>query len=163
MYHVYRFLDNKNNVLYVGYTSNILIRMREQHFGNSGHLDKSLIQNVSKVEHLHFINQDEALFNEKYYINLYKPKYNTTQYIINFNSDFTIQNDWSFYCNISNGKITEKCNIGNTSDKTRCLLYFSEQEKDLKKELEELAKEQNRSFNNLIITILKNSLYSTLK
>ena len=33
--------------------------------------------------------------------------------------------------------------------------------KDLKKELEIIAKEQNRSFNNLVITILKNSFNST--
>ena len=35
--------------------------------------------------------------------------------------------------------------------------------KDLKKELEIIAKEQNRSFNNLVITILKNSFDSTHK
>ncbi|RYL86506.1 DNA-binding protein [Sporolactobacillus sp. THM19-2] len=28
-------------------------------------------------------------------------------------------------------------------------------EKDLKKELEQIAEEQNRSFNNLVITVLK--------
>ena len=33
--------------------------------------------------------------------------------------------------------------------------------KDLKKELEDIAKEQNRSFNNLVITILKNSFNGT--
>ena len=33
--------------------------------------------------------------------------------------------------------------------------------KDLKKELEIIAKEQNRSFNNLVITILKNSFNGT--
>ncbi|RYL92613.1 DNA-binding protein [Sporolactobacillus sp. THM19-2] len=38
------------------------------------------------------------------------------------------------------------------SNKTRTLLTI---EKDLKKELEQIAKEQNRSFNNLVITVLK--------
>lgn len=37
-------------------------------------------------------------------------------------------------------------------DKTRTNLTIS---KELKKELEQIAKEQNRSFNNLIITILE--------
>ena len=32
--------------------------------------------------------------------------------------------------------------------------------KDLKKELEDIAKEQNRSFNNLVITILKDYIES---
>ena len=35
--------------------------------------------------------------------------------------------------------------------------------KILKKELEEIAKEQNRSFNNLVITILKDYVSSTQK
>ncbi|RYL86858.1 DNA-binding protein [Sporolactobacillus sp. THM19-2] len=38
------------------------------------------------------------------------------------------------------------------SNKTRTLLTI---EKDLKKELEQIAKEQNRSFNNLVITVLR--------
>jgi len=37
-------------------------------------------------------------------------------------------------------------------DKVRSNLII---EKDMKKELEEIAKRQNRSFNNLVITILK--------
>lgn len=38
------------------------------------------------------------------------------------------------------------------SNKTRTLITI---EKDLKEHLEQLAKEQNRSFNNLVITVLK--------
>ena len=33
--------------------------------------------------------------------------------------------------------------------------------KELKKQLEDIAKEQNRSFNNLVITILKNFVSDT--
>lgn len=33
--------------------------------------------------------------------------------------------------------------------------------KELKKQLEDVAKEQNRSFNNLVITILKNFVSDT--
>ena len=40
-------------------------------------------------------------------------------------------------------------------DKVRSNLII---EKDMKKDLEELAKEENRSFNNLVITILKEYL-----
>ena len=35
--------------------------------------------------------------------------------------------------------------------------------KELKKDLETIAKEQNRSFNNLVITVLKDFLSSTQK
>ena len=47
-----------------------------------------------------------------------------------------------------------------SKNNTRTQLTIS---KDLKKELEDIAKEQNRSFNNLVITILKNSFDSTHK
>lgn len=40
-----------------------------------------------------------------------------------------------------------------SQDKTRTNITIS---KELKKELENIAKEQNRSFNNLVITILDN-------
>lgn len=45
-------------------------------------------------------------------------------------------------------------------DKTRTNITI---EKDLKKELEDIAKNQNRSFNNLVITILKDFVSGTHK
>lgn len=51
--------------------------------------------------------------------------------------------------------------MGKISDlNTRTNLTIS---KELKKQLEDIAKDQNRSFNNLIITILKDFLSSTQK
>ena len=47
-----------------------------------------------------------------------------------------------------------------SKNNTRTQLTIS---KDLKKELETIAKEQNRSFNNLVITILKNFVDDTQK
>ena len=47
-----------------------------------------------------------------------------------------------------------------SKDNTRTNITIS---KDLKKELEGIAKEQNRSFNNLVITILKDFVSSTQK
>ena len=47
-----------------------------------------------------------------------------------------------------------------SKNNTRTQLTIS---KDLKKELEIIAKEQNRSFNNLVITILKNFIDDTQK
>lgn len=45
-----------------------------------------------------------------------------------------------------------------SKDNTRTNLTIS---KELKTKLEELAKQENRSFNNLVITILENYLKST--
>lgn len=51
--------------------------------------------------------------------------------------------------------------MGKISDSnTRTLITIP---KELKKQLEDIAKEQNRSFNNLIITILKDYISSTHK
>ena len=51
--------------------------------------------------------------------------------------------------------------MGKISDKnTRTLITI---EKNLKIELEKIAKEQNRSFNNLVITILKKYISEEIK
>lgn len=51
--------------------------------------------------------------------------------------------------------------MGKISDlNTRTNITIS---KELKKQLEDIAKEQNRSFNNLVITILKNFVSDTQK
>ena len=51
--------------------------------------------------------------------------------------------------------------MGKISDlNTRTNLTIS---KELKKQLEDIAKDQNRSFNNLVITILKDFVSSTQK
>ena len=51
--------------------------------------------------------------------------------------------------------------MGKISDlNTRTNITIS---KELKKELEDIAKEQNRSFNNLVITILKKFVSDTKK
>ena len=47
-----------------------------------------------------------------------------------------------------------------SKDNTRTQLTIS---KELKQQLEKIAKEQNRSFNNLVITILKKFVSSTRK
>lgn len=160
MYHIYKFLDCNNKVLYVGYTSNIQIRMREQHFAGHTHLTQNEINNVCTVEYTSFENQFEALFNEKYYIDLYKPPYNTTLYQDYDINDFKTNNDWCFYCSTSTGKITKTCDVGNTCKNTRTSIVLN---KELKKEIENLALKDNRSFNNYIITVLENHLKPTEK
>jgi len=47
-----------------------------------------------------------------------------------------------------------------SKDKVRANLII---DKELKKRLEELAVKENRSFNNLVVTILENHLKSTEK
>jgi len=47
-----------------------------------------------------------------------------------------------------------------SKDNTRTQLTIS---KELKQQLEQIAKEQNRSFNNLVITILQSYIINTQK
>ena len=50
-YYVYRFLNNKNEIIYVGKSVNFINRMK-QHFGSNGHLPKECYDNVDKIEYI---------------------------------------------------------------------------------------------------------------
>ena len=77
--YVYKFLDEKRNVLYVGKTVNMERRMR-QHFSPKSHLTKNgkgdIYKKVYTIEYITCKDEFTALQRELYYINLYKPPYN---------------------------------------------------------------------------------------
>ena len=72
---VYRFLDKDNNVIYIGKTININLRM-QQHFGGKGHLSDNCYHNVYRIEYQKYKTESDALIYETYYITKYSPKYN---------------------------------------------------------------------------------------
>ena len=74
-YYVYRFLDKYKNIIYVGYTSQLLSTRMDQHF-TKGHLPKECYDSVAEIQYKAFANNCDAMMLEIYYINLYKPKYN---------------------------------------------------------------------------------------
>ena len=74
MSYVYRFIDGKGNIIYVGKTVNINSRM-QQHFSN-GHLDKQCYNSVAKIEYQKYKTESDSLIMETYYITKYSPKYN---------------------------------------------------------------------------------------
>ena len=75
--YVYRFLDENLKVLYVGKTVNMHYRMKE-HFSKKSHLaDSGLYEKVHKIEYITCPTEYDSLAKELYYINLYKPQYNT--------------------------------------------------------------------------------------
>ena len=89
--YVYRFVGAKNEILYVGKTVDMDKRMK-QHFSSKSHLLKSgkgaLYKETCKIEYIKCKDEYTALQKELYYINLYKPKYNTAskiRQIIDFN------------------------------------------------------------------------------
>lgn len=78
---VYKFLDEKNNVLYIGKTVNMDQRMKN-HFSKKSHLaNTDLYSKVQRIEYLTCKDEFEALQKELAYINFYKPRYNTASKI----------------------------------------------------------------------------------
>ena len=78
---VYKFISDKNQVLYVGKTVNMDARMK-QHFSQKSHLFGSgLYEQIQRIEYMTCKNEFEALQKELMYINFYKPKFNTASKI----------------------------------------------------------------------------------
>ena len=78
---VYKFISDKNQVLYVGKTVNMDARMK-QHFSKKSHLFGSgLYEQIQRIEYMTCKNEFEALQKELMYINFYKPRYNSASKI----------------------------------------------------------------------------------
>ena len=78
MAYVYRFLDSKGNIIYIGKTVNIGLRM-QQHFSDKGHLPKECYNSVAKIEYQKYKTESDSLIMETYYITKYSPKFNKLQ------------------------------------------------------------------------------------
>lgn len=72
---VYRFLDEDDNVLYVGKTQSMTYRIM-QHFTGNGHLKSECYRQVKKIQYMQCKNDSDMKDKEIYFINKYKPKYN---------------------------------------------------------------------------------------
>ena len=94
----YRFLDEKNNVLYVGKTVNMHNRMKN-HFSRKSHLaNTDLYNQVQRIEYITCKDEFQSLQNELYYINLYKPKYNSQSKIKQMiKIDKSINDNWKVW------------------------------------------------------------------
>ena len=79
--YVYRFMSDKNQVLYVGKTVNMDQRMKH-HFSKKSHLAHTdLYTRVQRIEYMTCKSEYEALQKELAYINFYKPRYNSASKI----------------------------------------------------------------------------------
>ena len=77
----YRFMSDKNQVLYVGKTVNMDARMKN-HFSKKSHLYGSgLYEQVQRIEYITCKSEYDALQKELAYINFYKPRYNSASKI----------------------------------------------------------------------------------
>lgn len=74
--YVYKFIDNKDNVLYIGMTMRNIDERMNEHFGKDGHLPKSCYNQVDKIYFQQYKSKDDVEKMEKFYIAYYYPKYN---------------------------------------------------------------------------------------
>lgn len=75
MYYLYRFLDKNGNVIYVGRTDQPLIDRINTH----NHLPERCYKDRKKIEYSICKDKPTLVIYELYYINKWKPKYNTVQ------------------------------------------------------------------------------------
>ena len=73
---IYRFLDKNKQVLYIGKT-NYNLNLRIKNHLTQGHLPESCYKELDKIQFLTTPSKTLTDIKEIYYINLYKPKYNT--------------------------------------------------------------------------------------
>lgn len=72
----YRFLDDSGNVLYVGKTKNISLRLLQHK--NCGHLADNQYDQVEKVQYMEFPTYNDAGLCERYFISKYNPSFNSS-------------------------------------------------------------------------------------
>ncbi|MBS4539813.1 GIY-YIG nuclease family protein [Clostridium sp. D2Q-11] len=75
-YYIYRFLDNNDNILYIGRTNDIDRRILKEHSTSLGHLPSECYQSIEKIQYSEFKNESEEIAFEAILINKTKPKYN---------------------------------------------------------------------------------------
>ena len=74
---VYRFLNNADEILYIGLTKNLHKRVNLEHFSGAGHLPDECYLETQKVEYINIKDNENAEEKEDYYITKYVPKYNS--------------------------------------------------------------------------------------
>lgn len=74
-FYVYRFINSAGEIIYVGRTIHLKKRMA-QHFGNSGHLEQSAYEEISRIDYITTRTALDMKIKELYYIGKYRPKYN---------------------------------------------------------------------------------------
>lgn len=150
MYYIYRFLDNEGNTLYIGKSTNIIRRINE-HFSGNGHLPQDCYINCNSIEILEYENPLEMDIGEIFFINKYKPKYNTiSKYKEEYNMNIDIKENWKLF----------DCELN--KKKYNYLLFKETALQNIIIELKELKKQQNEineKINNIEKTLEEYSKY----
>ncbi|WP_312288229.1 GIY-YIG nuclease family protein [Terrisporobacter sp.] len=74
-FYLYRFLDADGNILYIGKSINLKLRI-DCHLSKVSNVPSECIDNIAAIEMLETLSQADMDFKELYYIKRYAPKYN---------------------------------------------------------------------------------------
>ena len=111
MAYTYKFVNKYNETIYIGYTGQQMAQRMNQHF-TKGHLPKSVYEEVAKIEYIKHKTKSDAQVWEVYFINKYKPRYNT----LNKKNDvLTIdlgEENWKVYQVLKQQVTKQKANWG---------------------------------------------------
>lgn len=112
--YIYRFLDDKRNVVYIGKTNNLRRRL-SKHF-NNGHLEEEQYKKVRFIEYMLFVSKADQRIAEIYLINKYKPSFNRKSKEKDYLTlQLNIKEDWIKL----DKEITEKVANANTYPRTK--------------------------------------------
>lgn len=80
-HYLYKFLDENDIVIYVGKSSKLYERLTMQHFTKAGHLKEECYRKVKRILVTKLDTKADQKLGEFYFINLYKPQYNTADVV----------------------------------------------------------------------------------
>lgn len=75
-FYLYRFINNKDEIIYIGRTNDIRRRITTDHFTSNTHLPNECYIETQRVKYTEFANESEEIAYEAILINQEKPKYN---------------------------------------------------------------------------------------
>ena len=127
MYFLYRFLDKNNNIIYIGKTQGKNLRARMK---THCHLPVICYLSIAKIDFCKLKTSSDLAVYEIYYINKYKPIYNTAEKYNDGMSIILPELQWEEYIEDETGffgtRISmirkKKYNIRELYDKVKCII-----------------------------------------
>ncbi|EQK41150.1 GIY-YIG catalytic domain protein [[Clostridium] bifermentans ATCC 19299] len=97
MAYVYRFIDQYESIIYIGYTGKSLDKRVNQHF-QKGHLPDKCYKSLARIEYIKYATKSDAMVIETYMINKYKPIFNKlSKQNDTITLNLEIEENWNVY------------------------------------------------------------------
>lgn len=149
-YYIYRFLNENNEVIYIGRTNNIVSRIAT-HFSSQGHLPQECYDEVKRVDYLELKTKNDMKIKELYYISKYKPIFNThDKYDVSFGIN-ELTDAWILFERKKIDAFVQEANrlIEEDNKKTEEIKLLNLRNKDLSSEIIKLKSELEVKNNEL--------------